>query len=312
MSRLRHLVALALPAVLLLGCSAPEAEVTSVPVISHEPGAVVDLSLPFDAYELSPAGGVQVSRALYRLMEECMAEFGLHLDVPEAAPLKYPVHATQLYWQGMYDVRQHGYVGPPGFADEMSTAARRGRRHLLIPAEQTSVYFGQTASHGALAVPTGGCDGAAEREINGTGERPILAAVDPSVEPHLAIEWLEGRAADRAMADPRYQSVLRSWSECMARDGHRYRDPDAAASDPRWNARGAQPSTPPSSAEVATVVADRACRTETNLTGILRYLVAEFENAILAEHRSDIETVSALLHTRARNAARVLGTSPID
>ncbi|MET8253495.1 hypothetical protein [Micromonospora sp. NPDC005197] len=312
MSWLRRIVALALPAILLVGCSAPEAEVPSVPLISHEPGVAVDLSLPFDRYELSPEGGVQVSRALYKLIEKCMAGFGLRLDVPQASPLKYPVHATQLYWQGMYDVREFGYVGPPGFADDMSAAARRGRRHLLIPAEQTAVYFGQTASHGALAVPTGGCDGAAEREINGTAERPVLAAVDPTVEPHLTFEWFESQAADRAMADARYRSVLRAWSECMARDGHHYRDPDAAASDPRWNARGAQPSTPPSSEEVAVVVTDRACRTETNLTGVLRYLIAEFENDILAEHGSDVETASVLLRTRARNAARVLDTSPID
>ncbi|RQX16091.1 hypothetical protein DDE19_16605 [Micromonospora ureilytica] len=304
-------MALALPAVLLVGCSAPEAEAPAVPLISHEPGVVVDLSLPFDRYELSPEGSVQVSRALYQLLEKCMAGFGLRLNVPEALPLKYPVHATQLYWQGMYDVREHGYVGPPGFVDEMSAAARRGRRHLLIPAEQTAVYFGEAASHGALPVPTGGCDGAAERELNGSPERPVLAAVDLSVEPHLAIEWFEGQAADRAMGDARYRSVLLAWSRCMARDGHSYRDPDAAASDPLWNVRGEQPSTPPSSEEIAAVVADRACRTETNLTGILRNLIAEFENDILAAHKSDIETVSSLLRTRARNAARMLDTPPI-
>ncbi|WP_432989609.1 hypothetical protein [Dactylosporangium sp. CA-233914] len=299
--------ALVLVAATVTGCSTDErAQLPPIPVVSQA-GTAVDLSLPLDAYELSPGENHQVQRAVLRTLGNCLDAFGLQVPLPETRMATYPVHATQLNWLGVYDVARYGYQGPPGFAEEMSAAARRGSRPIAFSNEALAVFIGEVATHAGRPVPAGGCDGESQRAVNGSQDPPTIAGIDPAVPAEQGIQWLEQQAADRARADKRFHAVTDQWRECMNRRGYRYATPDEAQSDPRWNGDQSENSASPSRDELDTALADRACREATNMSGVLKYLITEQENQIIDTRSDTVHQVSDLLRRRAGHAARILG-----
>jgi hypothetical protein len=298
--------------VAIAGCSShKQAALPPAPVIAQTSDATAELTLPLDSYELSPAGNLQVQRALLRTIRDCMSSFGINLALSEVHATEYPTHATQLNWLGAYDVEKYGYQGPPGFSDEMSAAARRGSRPIVIPSDAIPVFFGDATHHSGKSIPAGGCDGESQRKLNGTEDPTKIAGIDPAIPPEQGIQWLEQQAADRARTDDRFREVVDQWSRCMNRRGYRYASPDEAQSDPRWNGPQESESVQPAPDEMATAIADRTCRAETNMSGMLKYLVSEQENEIIRVRVHAVQQVSLLLRTRAESAAAILGTTPV-
>ncbi|MEU8265408.1 hypothetical protein AB0C02_33020 [Micromonospora sp. NPDC048999] len=300
--------ALVLATAIATGCSINEhAAMRPLPVISQTAGAAEELALPLDSHELSPAGNNQVRRATLRLLRECLESFGLDVPLPEAREAKYPTHATQLNWLGVYDVAEYGYQGPPDFAAEMSAATRRGTQPIVIPSEAVPVFIGDVAVYFGRPVPNGGCDGRSQRILNGGEDPPRIDVIDPTVPPEQGIQWLEQNAADRARADDRFRAVTDQWSKCMHRYGYRYSTPDEAQSDPRWSELRDPTHPSPSRDEIDTAIADRTCRELTNMSGVLKHLMVEQEEGIIRTHPNTVQQISALLRRRVDNAARILG-----
>ncbi|PTA42917.1 hypothetical protein [Micromonospora sp. RP3T] len=304
LTRAACLVSLA--AALITGCSAaePGAE-PAVPVVAQVANAAAELRLPLDEYELTPSGNQQVQRAVFDRLRSCLTTFDLAVTLPEARVATYPAHATQLNWLGGHDVTRYGYQGPPGFVEEMSAAARRGSRPIVVPPEAVAVFYGDTAVHHGRRVPAKGCDGESQRAVNGGIDPTSIDGLAPGVSPEKGIEWLEQQAADQARADRRYLHVVDRWRACMERQGHHYATPDDAQGDPRWN-REEDGGPSPSPDEVATATADRSCRDATNMSGVLRNLIAQREDQIIRTRPDTVRQVSALLHRRAENAAALL------
>ncbi|MGC4813614.1 hypothetical protein ACLQ29_24050 [Micromonospora sp. DT228] len=297
---------LGLAATLITGCSVAEPGTEpAVPVVAQAADAAAELRLPLDEYELTPAENQQVQRAVFDRLRSCLATFDLAVSLPESRVATYPAHATQLDWLGGHDVTRYGYRGPPGFAEEMSAAARRGSRPIVVPPEAIAVFFGDTAVHNGRPVPAKGCDGESQRAVNGGSDSSSVDGLAPGVSPEQGIEWLEQQAADQARADRRYLHVVDRWSACMDRRGHHYDTPDDAQGDPRWN-REEDGGPAPSPDEVATATADRSCRDATNMSGMLRNLIAQREEQVIRARSDTVRQVSALLHRRAANAAALL------
>ncbi|MFI1195959.1 hypothetical protein ACH4T9_22270 [Micromonospora sp. NPDC020750] len=278
-----------------------------VPLVGQNPGGAAGLVLPLDSYELTPAENFAVHRANIRLLHDCMTTFGLAFSESAQAPSRHPRHATLLYWLGSQDVQKHGYGGPPGFAEEVAAAARREARPIVIPENQLPVFSGTEPQFSGRAVPPGGCDGQARRSLHRGAPAVDLSAVDPTIMPERGVQALESRAADQARTDDRYRSVVAAWRRCMQRAGHPYTDPDQAQSDPRWAERTTAAA--PSDAEIAVALADRGCRDEVNLSGVLRSVIAEHEMQLIQRHHTVLRQVSELLRTNLRNAYGVLGES---
>ncbi|WP_161692093.1 hypothetical protein [Micromonospora rubida] len=291
-----------------VGCEATSAPPRPVPVprLGQSPGGAAELVLPLDGYELTPAENLTVHQANIRLLRDCMADFGLTFPESAGRPSRYPRHATLLYWLGAQDVQKYGYGGPPGFAEEMAAAARREARPIAVPESQLPVFSGTSSRVSGRAVPSEGCDGQARRRLHERAPSVDFSTVDPTVVPERGIQALESRAADQARTDDRYRSVIASWSGCMQRSGHRYADPDQAQGDPRWASRPDGASAAPSAPEVAVALADRGCRDEVNLSGVLRSVIAEREEQLIQRHRTVVQQVSTLLRTNLHNAARIL------
>ncbi|MFB7553106.1 hypothetical protein [Streptomyces sp. NPDC056154] len=292
-----------------VGCGPNQADF-GPPAIGQRDGAQRYLTLPFDSLELSKEQNVLVQRVTMRLLRRCMGSLGFDLAVPEVHASKYPKNATLLGWLGSHHVEKYGYRGPPDFTEEMSAAARRESRPIVVPAEQEPVFMGTVSQYRGKPVQTGGCDGWTRRVLNGGEAHIVLPQVDPSVFAERGFQVLEQQAAEQARSDRRFTSVVRSWSDCMKGHGHRYTNPDEAQSDPRWEF-AARSLPVPSAQEISTAIADRDCREEVNFTGVLRFLIAEYETEVIdAPAKGDpTAAIASLLRTRARNAARVLQDS---
>ncbi|MEU0395687.1 hypothetical protein ABZ208_23450 [Streptomyces sp. NPDC006208] len=292
--------------VTLAGCSAGQVKKTPA-LVTQEAASVKELRLPFDALELSKEENVRVQKATMHLLGRCMNSMGLDLRTPRVHPSKYPKNATVLGWLGAQKVEKYGYRGPADFAAEMSAAARRESRPIVVSAQQMPVFEGTVSSFRGKPVPQGGCDGQMRRRLNGGDTRIAVPGGDPSVVAERALQALEQQASDRARSDDRFQLVVSAWHSCMAKRGYEYADPDAAQGDPRWaEAAGKHVS----ALEKATAVADRDCRADVNFSGVLKDLITTYETLIIDSKDSPTAALASLLRTRARNAAKVLTTVP--
>ncbi|MFI6284379.1 hypothetical protein ACIBCM_06395 [Streptomyces sp. NPDC051018] len=276
-------------------------------LIGQELSAQRLLTLPFDTLEPSKQDNILVQRATMRLLRTCMASAGLAMELPEVRPSPYPKHATVLGWLGAHQVEKYGYRGPEGFAGEMAAASRRESRPIVISPEHDGVFSGSVRTFKGKAVPTGGCDGQTRRTLNGGNPRILVPGEDPHLHAERGLQALEQQAADLARSSGRFGSLVRSWASCMKERGHRYKNPDEAQADPRWESDAArQKAVSPS--EIATALDDRDCRAKVNFSGVLRELIARQEHRILGEE-NPTGTIAALLRTRVRNAEKVLSNA---
>ncbi|WP_329327053.1 hypothetical protein [Streptomyces mirabilis] len=263
-----------------------------------------------DAYELSNDDYVRVQRATMRVLHDCMENFGLDFRGPEVYASKYPKNATMLGWLGANDVDRYGYRGPVGFTEDMAAAARRESRPIVIPESQLPVFEGSVTTYNGKVVPKGGCDEETRRKLNGGEISMQVEKTDPAVSPERGIQALRQQEGDRARSDPRFLSAVRSWSACMRKRGFQYRNPDESMSDPRWTPEEQTAGSPPSQREIATAAADRDCRDEVNFSGLLRLLVAHYEDEVIHTQSRRIHEIAELLKTRARNASKILRRPP--
>ncbi|MEO3892718.1 hypothetical protein [Nonomuraea sp. B5E05] len=265
-----------------------------------------DLVLPLDTYDLTSEQRSTVQTARYLLIERCVAGFGLKFKPHNTKPIAYPKNASYLGWLGAKKVAENGYSGPPGQWEE-AAAAVSGIRGYVIPRKQDAVHVGTVKTYKGRAVPSEGCDGWAQRKLNGNAPGPDgKVPAKPHIYKNLYV--LMDDAAIAAYNHPQVQAAGSAWSECMRASGFTYPDPPAAESDKRWAGRGGQDSAwqPPGKDEIAVAVADEACRLKVDYSGARKRAYASAQEKIIAANRPTIDRLSNLLKVRYANAAKIL------
>ncbi|MFG1998776.1 hypothetical protein ACGFNU_06470 [Spirillospora sp. NPDC048911] len=292
----------------------------SPPAISATPAprSADGLSLPLEAYFLTPDQSRTVARAQSMLTSDCMRRFGF----------SYPVNTGS---SGISPVRE---VLRPLFLSE-STAARWGYHPTaerqaqvkssqggaapkLSPAAQT-VLTGTAKSHGGKDVPKGGCFAHGRDSVESGAAKvtlpPWMKGADDDKPPpgappamrsaradpgYLPQSMLNG-AFDLALSDPRTKQADAGWSACMKQSGYAYASVDAILRNSKWAESDA-----PSASEIATAVADARCRVKVKYGGLMYALQLGYQKAMIDMYADSLNQVKQANEARVRNATRVL------
>jgi hypothetical protein len=180
-----------------------------------------------------------------------------------------------------------GYHPDPADAAAQQAAAAGPSRS---PSYITAATGRGTARINGVAVPDGGCQGAAQAQLN-TGD-------DPSAGDFVAD--LEGWSWERSQQDSRIITVFRAWAACMARAGYEYRSPRDANNDPAFSTPRATPR------EIRTAVADVRCKRENDLVGLWAAVEAGYQQQAVAAHRGRLDRIARDIERRTAAAASIV------
>ncbi|KAB2350765.1 hypothetical protein [Actinomadura rudentiformis] len=299
----------------------------SPPTITTTPApqSADGLSLPLEAYFLTPDQTRTVARAQNMLISDCMRRFGFSYPVnanggSELSPVKEVLRplflteskAARWGYHATTERRAQINQGQAGTAPKLSPAAQ-------------AVLTGTAKSHGGQDVPKGGCfahgrdsieSGAAKVKLppwmKGAdddkpppGAAPAMrsARADPG---YLPQSMLNG-AFDLALSDPRTKQADAGWSACMKQSGYAYASVDAILRDGRWAA-----SDVPSAPEIATAVTDARCRVKVKYGGLMYALQLGYQKAMIDMYADSLNQVKQANEAMVRNATKVLSGNAAD
>lgn len=295
----RTAVVLVLP-VAFFGCGSAPGDV--VQVRSAGSGSVADrspaagLTLPLDAFAFSAAEDLALARDAEARVRECAAAFGL--DTSAAEPLPFGAAADSAAAAATRHDRRYAVADPEvaatyGYHPPPTADVRREFYQAHTSAE-LEILVGVTASGtptSRAGVPDGGCLAEAARDV-AAGDEAALRSGEELVSEVQAGAW------HAAMTDPRVVDAFAAWSSCLAGAGFDYAAPMEANDDPRWWA-----SEVATADEIATAVADVACKQSTGLIPVWSAVEAEHQEALIAEHRAELDAYRSLLDAQVASAS---------
>ncbi|MFG1998780.1 hypothetical protein ACGFNU_06490 [Spirillospora sp. NPDC048911] len=316
-------------AVTASGCSGdgrPAAEAPpSIPpppiAVIPAPASADGLSLPLEAYLLTPEQNATVERAQSMLTADCMRRFGFSYPVAGARGLSAARETVNWLFLPERTAARWGYHQSPERRAEIQRAQEGGNGADLSSAAK-AVMTGTAASYRGAAVPKGGCfslgrdgveAGAAKIKLPAWADRAdqkLPPGAPPSMrlasqQPSFLPETLLDGAFKYAQADARMKKVEASWSACMKQAGHAYPNLDAVLRDRRWEGGDG-----PSAAEIATAQADARCRARVNYAGTMYALQVAYQKALIDQNAEALAQVRSTNETMVRNAAKVLNGGP--
>ena len=259
------------------------------------------LSLPLEAYTLQGDSHVTVQRASWRLTRDCVRRFGGAYTLSEktligALPKKVRDNSRRYGLTDPAAAARYGYNVPPSQGRTATPAERAGKsgwtptetERLLVrgPAEGASASVTDTTGK---PLPPGGCQAEANRALAGGAAAP---------DEEFAMT-LDRDAYRKSELDSRVRAATASWSACMEKGGRTYAD-IWEPNDKRWPE-------PATDEEIATAVADVACKQETNLIGIWFAVETAYQKQAIESRSADLDAVKAHIGTTVSNAARVVG-----
>lgn len=270
--------------------------------------AVQDAStivLPLDSYEYA-FDDLDVHRAAWLLTGRCVARFGGEYTITEES-LEASLAPLDNINEGRYGLldpqlaASHGYNVPnlgPDAADgadigwdpsETEFLLVRGRPEGLAT---TSAVPRPTVPLDIEGnpLPEGGCSGEADRLLD-------EGAPLPPTNTEL-LNKLTGESYQRSESDSRVRDAMSEWSDCMRRSGFEYRS--------IWEPNDADWPEPAGDEEIATAVADVACKLEVNLVGIWLAVEAAYQNQLIEQHAEELAALRAYQDAVKGNAARIL------
>lgn len=254
-------------------------------------------SLPLDPFRTSfdqIAVGLEARNVLIRA---CLDDSGFEgRAYPGSEPLAAPV--------GLPDTSLHSTFGVFNDAEVLERGYRpiqwniEAERHAAIAAGTTGPTL--TEQYGAdLLTAWTVCDGSAGVQLRG-GPQDMASPSHPA----NAIGELQGEAQHLAEADPRIDDVVAAWSACMAGKGYAYAHPlDPGAAFAVEGATTADPLPPLDDVEIATGLADVACKTEVGFADTWYAVLAEHQQALVDTHQAEIQAGLdwyAAMHARAQ------------
>lgn len=285
-----------------------------VPIVRDEN----DLNLPLDEYDLDANGRSIVQTARYKLISECLSRYGLIMRKHDTSPAEYPANAGYLGWLGALNVSKNGYTGTEEQLLRHVPAARDGIRGYFIPSDQDPVHTGTVSTFRGKKVPQGGCDGEAQRRLNGNSPGPDgVVPAKPHIYKELYVLMEDAAEAavsfDGSRMDKRVAVAVEGWASCMKSKGYSYNHPWDAEYDPRWAGRREVPRgqhlARPSKDELETAVADEQCRMKVNYSGARKAAWTDAQLRIIAADPEKVKRLGNLQRSRYENALRVLNSS---
>ncbi|MEJ8645340.1 hypothetical protein WKI68_37270 [Streptomyces sp. MS1.HAVA.3] len=278
---------LASTAVLLTGCSAAEAgganpDTPGKPIAIGQVPKITDaeqLTLPLDAYQLSPRDARKVQDALDTLVTDCMTKQGFAWAPPQRPPVR--------------------------------EGSRNGRRYgLLDPEEgsQTGYHVTGTTGQGAKGKEQGQDGSATAQEAAGQCVLTQRAKLNGQQKadkaasgPDELVERLVVENASRAERDPQVRAVWSQWSDCMDQAGYSYDGPWDSNNDREF-------ATPePTDKERAVASADAKCKQKHNVAGVWMAVETAYQKRAIETNAEALEEARKANETRLRNAADALG-----
>jgi hypothetical protein len=276
------------------GCSASTTGPARAAVPSAAPqeptiGAVPQLAttvgktLPIEAYLFTEEQRRQLDSARDVLAVQCMKKFGIaYTPVAESA-------SSRSQTAHRYDVIDpaNGYrssdprtpPATPNLTPEQATVLTGS-----LPGKPAGTYQGS-------AVPAGGCNGEAARQLTSNGG----SLTDSELAVNINFDNYR-----RSMTDDRLRAVFQTWSDCMKAKGFAYATPADAMRDKRW-LTGATASPE----EIATATADSACRQQTNVVGTWFAVESADEAQAIKDHLPELTQIRQGMDQVLKSASAV-------
>jgi hypothetical protein len=269
---LHRLAAFAAVPAVVAACSAAPAATTgfgaadlaaALGKVPRDLSTVHGLDLPLDRSQLTPVEELEVVKARNTVMERCLAARGLVFTFPQVDPVR---DAAKTRRHGLVDVAEaaaYGYREPAVF-----TRRAAGVQEQPSPAVVAMI----TGTSDRRDVPPGGCAGEADRAL--------APDAKPGQEP--VSFGLSQQSYEITRTTPPVTAAAAAWSRCMAEAGFRYRDPQAAISDPAFGAGRA------SAHETAVATRDVRCKERTDWVRTWVAVERVVQEALVPYHNADL------------------------
>ncbi|MEU0112830.1 hypothetical protein ABZ137_03670 [Streptomyces bobili] len=301
--------AVAATVILITGCGASSTEtVGAAPMAENTPmvdkenwpkatpdrGLAKGLSLPLEAYMQTYQETVALDQASRKLQKECMAEYGLPIELPLAGTTP-PLSDNDANMERRYGLtnREAAVLYGYGLPEALTSQVRQKEPELTD--EQVQVLTGHskptdsTAPGADLAaepapkfykgkeIHKGGCSGWAEGKLK-----------PPRPEDLAFVSELNGNSFTESMQAPAVKRALADWSQCMKTEGYAAATPFEAAEIAPHTEGGMA-----SKEEIAVALAEIDCKGKSDLVAVWFAEETRIQKAQIAEYQdklSDIRT----------------------
>ncbi|MGI5373766.1 hypothetical protein ACQEV2_05820 [Streptomyces sp. CA-251387] len=292
------IVALAVGALTLSACSGQDtnsspANKAGERVQGAPARMVAEMTLPLEAYQLTPADYERSQQALWKLTTSCMKDIGFtSFEFLPSTGTADQIEAHEDVRYGTYnqqDAERNGYR--PDFG-KGARGAVIGGEEPKFTAEEEAALDGVSPQRTAEepkkvrttksgeAIPEGGCYGQALDKLTG-GQSDLY------LDDTLA-EELNGQSYEQSLKDQKVTTVFARWSACMAAKGFTYKSPIDANNDPSFTGDTA------GAAEKKVAVADTACKNSTDLVSVWHDAEAAIQRTLISEHGPELAKRKAL------------------
>lgn len=266
--------------------------------------AVARMTLPLDAYQLSPEEYERSRQATWARVRPCMVDLGFKDFTFRPAPVADGLEAHEDLRYGTYNVTEAGKYGyRPAFAQTTSLArgGEVGGEEPEFSPEEEAALDGYQAGRSAApkrvtrtaageTIPKDGCYGQALAEVTG-------GQADTYLDDTL-VEELDGQSYEKSLTDPKTRAAFASWSACMKGKGFAYASPIDANNDPRWTGDK------PSRAEIETATADTLCKEETGLLGVWHGAETAIQKDLISSHTQELAAVRDMKTATVANSEK--------
>lgn len=262
----------------------------SAPAPSPDPTTAPSLFLPIAKYSLSPSDELLLGRATNAVIETCMARFGLTWKAtPYVTPPSGSIQDRRYGVTSGADAAVNGYhlpaAAPPAHPKESPD-----ERLALIGPEAIGRPAGSAVELSGRKVPLGGCQGEAQRAVDGA----------PGALPAAEVaSRISGESYRASLADPAVQKVFAAWSACMRTRGFSYRDPISAI--------GSFSDKAATAAEKKVATADVLCKQRTNLVPVWFASDARVQRTMIAPQAAVLAAILTRHHQQVARARAILG-----
>ncbi|WP_369246613.1 hypothetical protein [Streptomyces sp. R41] len=270
--------------------------------------AVADMTLPLDAYQLSPEEYEKSQQATWALVKPCMVDLGFDDFTFKPAPVADGLEEHEDLRYGTYNATEAAKYGyRPAFTHASSLAARSGEvggQEPEFSAAEEAALDGHSAERTAKApkrvtktaagetIPKDGCYGQALDKVTS-------GSADTYLNDTL-VEELDGQSYEKSLTDPKIRAAFASWSACMKDKGFSYASPIDANNDPRWTGDK------PSKDEIATATADAQCKERTSLLTVWHGAEVGIQKNLIAAHSDELAPVRAVKLATVSNSDKAL------
>lgn len=312
-------------AALLVGCGsetatdaaggAPMAENKSTvdasnwPKATPERGLAKGLSLPLEAYMQTYQDTVALEQASRKLQEECMAGYGLSVQLPPAGTTPPPNDndANMERRYGLTDrdaAAQYGYGLPEKLANQQpqkmpeltveQVQVLTGHSKLTAPAAPGAAPAAEPApdTYKGKDIHEGGCSGWAKGKLKQTAPEDLTF-----------VSELNGNSFIESMQAPAVKQALAGWSQCMKTEGYTAATPSEAAEITPHMEGGAA-----SKEEIAVALTEIDCKEKTDLVAVWFAEETKIQKAQIVEHQDKLSGI----RTRNSNAVAAANAERAD